>query len=69
MPFQVSIVFHLIYLQECSHSASKFSIIDFYLAVCAKVEIRGLFQPDLQLLDVGKLDSLAQAEAWIDKDN
>lgn len=47
----------------------KFSIIDFYLAVCAKVEIRGLFQPDLQLLDVGKLDSLAQAEAWIDKDN
>lgn len=44
---------------------SKFSIIDFYLNACATANICACLQPGLKLLDVGKLDSLAQAEAWI----
>lgn len=43
----------------------KFSIIDFYLAICAKRDIRGLYAPELRLLDVGKLDALADAESFI----
>ncbi len=39
----------------------KFSIIDFYLSVCDKVDIFGYCDRDLHLLDVGKVDSLAQA--------
>ena len=40
----------------------RFSIIDFYLKVCDRADIRGVADDHLRLLDVGKLDSLAQAE-------
>lgn len=43
----------------------KFGIIDFYLKVCDKVLIKGFNKPDLRLLDVGKLDTLAEAEEFI----
>ena len=43
----------------------KFSIISFYLSICDKVPIHGLFNPQLQLLDVGKLDTIAKAEAFL----
>ena len=43
----------------------KFSIIDFYLKVCATEPIYGYVQPDLRLIDVGKLDTLSEAEAFI----
>ena len=58
-------VFHpsLLPLMEDWHG--KFSIIDFYLSICDKVDIRGLFDPRLQLLDVGKLDTIAKAEAFL----
>lgn len=42
----------------------KFSIIDFYLSICDKVPIHCHFDPKLQLLDVGKLDTIAKAEEW-----
>ena len=45
----------------------KFSIIDFYLAVCDKSIIKGYVQKDLKLLDVGKLDSLERAEEFVGK--
>ena len=40
----------------------KFPIIDFYLSVCHRVIIRADVRRNLQLLDVGKLDTLSQAE-------
>ena len=40
----------------------RFSIIDFYLNVCDKADIQGIVKADLKLLDVGKLDTLSQAE-------
>ena len=43
----------------------KFSIIDFYLSVCHRSRIVGLVKNDLDVLDVGKLDSLEQAEVFI----
>lgn len=43
----------------------KFGIIDFYLKTCADADIRGFFKPDLRLMDVGKLDTLAQADAFL----
>ena len=43
----------------------KFSIIDFYLSICDKVDIRCYLDPQLQLLDVGKLDTIAKAEEFL----
>lgn len=43
----------------------RFSIIDFYLSICDKVRIQGYVQPDLHLIDVGKLTSLAEAESFL----
>lgn len=43
----------------------KFSIIDFYLNSAAQYPIYGYIQPDLKMVDVGKFDSLEQAELMI----
>ena len=43
----------------------RFGIIDFYLSVCHRSHIVGLVKPDLHVLDVGKLDSLEQAEMFL----
>jgi hypothetical protein len=43
----------------------KFSIIDFYLKVCSAEPVYGYVQPNLRLLDVGKLDSLDAAEIFV----
>lgn len=43
----------------------KFGIIDFYLQICHRAGIYGCVKDDLQVLDVGKLDSLSQAEAFL----
>ena len=43
----------------------EFSIIDFYLQECVRLEIHGVVSDDLRLLDVGKLDTLHEAEKFI----
>ena len=43
----------------------RFSIIDFYLSVCHRSRIVGLLKNDLQMLDVGKLDTLHDAEKFL----
>ena len=43
----------------------KFSIIDFYLKVCDKEPIYGHVQDNLRLLDVGKLNTLKEAEEFV----
>ena len=45
----------------------RFSIIHFYLSVCAKATIQGYPLPHLELLDIGKPETLATAEAWLKK--
>lgn len=44
---------------------SKFSIIDFYLSVCRNHVLKGYVQPGLRLMDVGKFDTLAEAEHFL----
>lgn len=41
---------------------AKFPIIDFYLNTCNKAKIKALVSENLRLIDVGKLDSLEEAE-------
>ena len=43
----------------------RFSIIDFYLKFCHQYAFIGHVQKDLRLMDVGKLDTLEQAETFI----
>ena len=47
----------------------RFSIIDFYLSICHRVNIVGLIKDDLQVLDVGKVDSLREAESFLKTTN
>lgn len=44
---------------------AAFPIMDFYLSVCAQADIRGFLAPELQLLDVGKQDTLLAAEEFL----
>jgi hypothetical protein len=44
----------------------RFPIIDFYLAICHHVRIVGCVKSDLRLMDVGKLDTLDQAEQFLE---
>ena len=43
----------------------RFSIMDFYLSVCHRSRVVGLLKDDLRILDVGKLDTLDQANEFI----
>ena len=43
----------------------KFSIIDFYLRVCSIEPIYGYAPSDLSLMDVGKIDTLSDAELFV----
>jgi hypothetical protein len=45
----------------------KFSIIDFYLDILAEEEIYGVVQDNLRMIDVGKLNSLDDAEKLLDE--
>ncbi len=44
----------------------RFPIIDFYLSVCHRARIVGLPKDDLRLMDVGKLDTLAEANDFLE---
>ena len=44
----------------------RFPIMDFYLSACGKYPIYGALPATLRLIDVGKLSSLAEAEAFVD---
>jgi len=43
----------------------KFPIMDFYLDVCSRTSIKASVSTNLKLIDVGKLDSLSEAENLI----
>lgn len=43
----------------------KFSIIDFYLKICAQAKVQGYVKDDLKLMDVGKIDTLDQADTFL----
>ncbi|MDL2255287.1 nucleotidyltransferase family protein [Parabacteroides sp. OttesenSCG-928-G06] len=43
----------------------KFPIINFYLSICARANIQAYPLEDLKLLDVGKPETLLEAEEWL----
>ncbi|GAT61706.1 nucleotidyltransferase family protein [Paludibacter jiangxiensis] len=43
----------------------KFSVIDFYLKIAAKETIKGFVPENLKMIDVGKIDSLHDAELFL----
>lgn len=45
----------------------RFPIMDFYLQYCDRIKIHGVVKTDLRLMDVGKLDTLAEAEEFVEK--
>lgn len=45
--------------------SGKFSIMDFYLQTCREARIGGYAKEDLQLIDIGKPETLAKAEEFI----
>ncbi len=51
-------------LRKMQKWPDEFSVIDFYLEECRDSDIRAEFVPSLRLLDVGKLDTLAEAAAF-----
>ena len=60
----IHIVSHSL-LEHMNTWTGKFPIMDFYLDVCDKVIIKADVHRDLKLLDVGKLDTIAQAETIV----
>ena len=44
----------------------RFGIMDFYLSVCHRAQVVGVVKDDLRVLDVGKLDSLREAEKFVE---
>jgi hypothetical protein len=40
----------------------RFPIMDFYLSACAERPVYGVVPPELTMVDVGKMDSLPEAE-------
>lgn len=43
----------------------KFPVIDFYLSLASEMKVRGVVDNSLQLMDVGKQETLAEAEAFV----
>ena len=52
-------------LTRMNDCPEKFSIIDFYLSLCSTCPIYGIVQEGLRLLDVGKMDTLNEAENFL----
>lgn len=53
-------------LKEMETWSEAFPIMNFYLSLCAKFQIMACEQPGLQLLDVGKIDTLQEAAKWVE---
>ena len=58
-------VFHPSLIPLLDEWPDRFPIIDFYLSICHRSRIVGLVKNDLQLMDVGKIETLDQAEKFI----
>jgi hypothetical protein len=43
----------------------KFGIIDFYLRLAGEMKVKGVKEEGLRLMDVGKLETLSEAERFI----
>ena len=58
-------VFNTSLFSQMEQWPERFSIIDFYLSVCATHIVSGYVADHLQMIDVGKLDTLHRAEEFL----
>lgn len=54
-------------LDKMKNYPDKFGIIDFYLKACAEADICGYVKDDLQLMDVGKAETIDMAKDFLDR--
>ena len=54
-------------LMEAPRWEGKFSIMDFYLATCGQTDHSGYLAEKLELIDIGKPETLARAEEFVKK--
>ena len=54
-------------LMEAPRGEGKFSIMDFYLATCGQTDYSGYLAEKLELIDIGKPETLARAEEFVKK--
>lgn len=54
------------WMGEASWSG-KFSIIPFYVAICREARIQGYQPEQMHFFDVGKIETLRQAEEWLER--
>lgn len=54
-------------LMETPRWEGKFSIMDFYLATCGQTDYSGYLAEKLELIDIGKPETLARAEEFVKK--
>ena len=52
---------------EAPRFEGKFSILDFYLATCGQTDYSGYLAEKLELIDIGKPETLARAEEFVKK--
>lgn len=52
-------------LMEAPRWEDKFSIMDFYLATCGQTDYSGYLAEKLELIDIGKPETLARAEEFV----
>jgi MurNAc alpha-1-phosphate uridylyltransferase len=52
-------------LMEVPCWEGKFSIMDFYLATCGQTDYYGYLTEKLELIDIGKPETLARAEEFL----
>ncbi|MDD2474801.1 MAG: sugar phosphate nucleotidyltransferase [Dysgonamonadaceae bacterium] len=52
-------------IQYMKEFGDKFSIINFYLSICNKTDVRAYLADDSSMVDVGRLESLKKAEEFI----
>lgn len=57
-------IFDLMQAYADEHSL-RFPVMDFYLSICREFPIYGVAADSLTMIDVGKLDTLASAEAFV----
>ena len=58
-------IFHPVLFKAMAQEPDRFPVVDFYLRNASCHDICGFLKKDLQLMDVGKLDSLEQAEQFL----
>ena len=58
-------VFHPVFFEAMAQEPERFPVMDFYLKNASTHGIFGFLKEDLQLMDVGKLDTLDQAEEFL----